>query len=182
MTVGAIKGGIRNNIIPDEVEMIGTVRTFDPAQRSAIMERMKLIAKNLAEANGATATLEFESGNNPVVYNNPGLTAKMLPSLQRVAGDGNVKMIPLVTGAEDFAFYAQKVPSLFWFVGSTPPGQNLLTAPSNHSPLFFVDESAIGVGARSLAAVAIDYLSQGQGSQGQGSQGQVTQTPPPAPR
>lgn len=177
VTVGAIKGGIRNNIIPDEVEMIGTIRTFDPDQRSAIMERMKLIAKNLAEANGATATLEFESGNNPVVYNNPELTAKMLPSLRRVVGDGNVKMIPLVTGAEDFAFYAQKVPSLFWFIGSTPPEQNLLTAPSNHSPLFFVDESAIGVGARSLAAVAIDYLTQGPVTQGR-----VTQSPQPAPR
>jgi amidohydrolase len=177
VTVGAIKGGIRNNIIPDEVEMIGTIRTFDPAQRSAIMERMQLIAKNVAEANGATATLEFDPGNNPVVYNNPELTAKMLPALRRVASDGNVKIIPLVTGAEDFAFYAQKVPSLFWFVGSTPPEQNLLTAPSNHSPLFFVDESSLGLGARSLAAVALDYLSNGQGSQGQ-----VTQTPPPAPR
>lgn len=159
VTVGAIKGGIRNNIIPDEVEMIGTIRTFDPAQRSAIMERMKLIAKNLAEANGATATLEFESGNNPVVYNNPELTAKMLPALRRVAGDGNVKIIPLVTGAEDFAFYAQKVPSLFWFVGSTPPAQNLLTAPSNHSPLFFVDETGLALGARALAHLTCDYLS-----------------------
>lgn len=158
VTVGAIKGGIRNNIVPDEVEMIGTIRSFDPQQRADIIERMDRIATSIAEANGATAEFAIDPGGNPVVFNNPELTARVLPSLQRTVGDANVRALPLTTGAEDFAFYAQKVPSLFFFVGITPPEQNPVTAPSNHSPLFYVDEAGIPIAARAMANVAIDYL------------------------
>jgi len=162
VTVGAIKGGIRSNIIPDEVEMIGTVRTFGVEQRAQVLERMRRTVDGIATANGTTATFEIEGRSNPVVYNDPGLTAKMLPSLRRVVGDANVRAIPLVTGAEDFAYFAEKVPSLFFFVGITPPGQSTAAAPSNHSPLFYVDEAGIPIAARAMASVAIDYLTSAQ--------------------
>jgi amidohydrolase len=158
VTVGAIKGGIRNNIVPDEVEMIGTIRSFEPAQRAGIIERMRRTAEGVAAANGASVVFEVDPGGNPVVDNDPGLTAQMLPALRRVAGESNVRPIPLQTGAEDFAFYARRVPSLFFWVGVTPPEQSPLTAPTNHSPLFYVDEAGIPLAAQALAAVAVDYL------------------------
>jgi amidohydrolase len=156
VTVGAIKGGIRNNIVPDSVEMIGTVRTFETLQRKEIFERMERIIVNTAEANGATATFSVNPGGNPVVFNNRELTEAVLPSLRKAAPD--VRAIPLVTGAEDFAYFAQKVPSFFFFVGITPKDQNPVTAPSNHSPLFYIDETGIPIATRALANVALDYL------------------------
>jgi amidohydrolase len=161
VTVGAIKGGIRHNIVPDEVELIGTIRTFDTLQRADILKSIERIVVKTAEASGATATFEVNRGSNPVVRNDPDLTRRVVPTLERVAGEGNVRTVPLVTGAEDFAYYAEKVPSFFYFVGITPRGQNPLTVASNHSPLFYVDEAGIPVAARSLAHIAIDYLQQG---------------------
>lgn len=161
VTVGAIKGGIRNNIVPDDVEMIGTIRSFDAVQRAEIHQRIRRIVENTAAANGATASFEIDPGSNPVVRNDPALTRAVLPSLQSVAGADNVKTIPLVTGAEDFAFYAEKVPSFFFMVGITPSEQNPLLAPSNHSPLFYIDESGLRVAARALARIAVDQLSSG---------------------
>ncbi|MEZ5500988.1 MAG: amidohydrolase [Steroidobacteraceae bacterium] len=158
VTIGAIKGGVRYNIVPDEVEMLGTLRTFTGEQRKDILERMERIAQNVALANGATATLTVNPGNNPVTYNNPELTERILPSLRAVAGADQVKGLSLITGAEDFAYYAKEIPSVFFFVGVTPRDQNPLAAPSNHSPLFFVDESAIPVATRALTRVALDYL------------------------
>jgi amidohydrolase len=166
VTVGAIKGGIRHNIVPDEVEMIGTIRTFDPAQRASIVKSIERMVMNIAEASGTTATFEIDPGSNPVVRNDPELTERVLPSLRRVVGAAEVRPVPLVTGAEDFAFFAEKVPSFFFFVGVTPRDQNMLTAPSNHSPLFYADESALPVGARAMAAVALDYLAGGTAAAG----------------
>jgi amidohydrolase len=158
VSVGAIKGGIRNNIIPDEVEMIGTFRTFDPEVRRQIIERMTRTAQDIAHSAGATATVEIADDNNPVVVNDPKLTSRMLPSLARVGRGGQVKEIPYVTGAEDFAFFGQKVPALFFFVGSTPEGVNAVQAPSNHSPQFYLDEGSLPVGLRAMMGVAVDYL------------------------
>jgi amidohydrolase len=158
LSVGAIKGGIRNNIIPDEVEMIGTFRTFDPAVRQQLIERMTRTAEDIARAAGATATVEVATDNNPVVVNDAQLTSRMLPSLARAATDGKAREIPYVTGAEDFAFYAERVPGLFFFVGVTPPGTDAAQAPSNHSPLFYIDESSLPVGLRAMLGVAVDYL------------------------
>ena len=158
VTIGAIKGGIRNNIIPDDVEMIGTIRNFDPQQREQIVKAMDRIVTNTAAANGATATMEVSPNGNPVTYNNPELTAKVLPTLRRVAGDAHVHVIPLVTGAEDFSYFGQKVPSVFFHVGITPLNESAVTAPSNHSPQFHIDESGIPLAARALAEVAVDYL------------------------
>ena len=158
VSVGAIKGGIRNNIIPDEVEMIGTFRTFDPEVRRQIIERMTRTAQDIAHSAGATATVEIADDNNPVVVNDPRLTSRMLPSLARVGRGGQVKEIPYVTGAEDFAFFGQKVPALFFFVGSTPDGVDAAQAPSNHSPQFYLDEGSLPVGLRAMTGVAVDYL------------------------
>jgi len=158
VTVGAIKGGIRFNIIPDSVEMMGTIRTFDARVRDQTIERLRRTAENIAAASGATATVEILPGSNPVVINNPALTRQVLPSLQRAAGAAKVLEIPFVTGAEDFAHFALEVPGVFFFVGSTPPGQDADQAPSNHSPLYFVDESSLEVGVRAMADAAVDYL------------------------
>jgi amidohydrolase len=158
VSVGAIKGGVRNNIIPDSVEMIGTLRTFTSEQKTKIVASMKLMAEKTAEASGATAEFELDKYANPVVDNHPELTEKVLPSLERIVGKENLKRVPLVTGSEDFAYFAQKVPSFFYFVGVSPKGRNAVTAPSNHSPEFYLDEAAIPIAIRTLAALATDYL------------------------
>jgi amidohydrolase len=164
VTVGAIKGGVRHNIVPDSVEMLGTIRTFDPGQRQDIIERMRRTIEGTAAAAGGSAKFEVANDGNPVTYNNPELTERVVPSLRKAAGEANVRTIPLETGAEDFAFFAQKVPSFFFFVGVTPADQNPVAAPSNHSPLFYIDESAIPVATRALAQIAVDYLASGAGS------------------
>jgi len=158
VSVGVIKGGVRNNIIPDSVEMIGTIRTFEAAQYDQVTQAMKRIVEKTAEANGTTATFTLDPYSNPVTYNNPELTARVLPSLRKIAGDANVKEIPLITGAEDFAYFAQAVPSFFFMVGVTPKGTDVTTAPANHSPLFYLDETALPLATRALAQVAVDYL------------------------
>ncbi len=156
VTVGAIKGGIRHNIVPDSVEMIGTIRTFDKAQRQDIFDRITRAVENIAAASGATAKFTVNEGGNPVVFNNPELTTTVLDSLRKAAPD--VRPIPLVTGAEDFAYFAQQVPSFYFFVGITPQDQNPVTAPSNHSPLFYIDERGLPIATRAFAQVALDYL------------------------
>ena len=158
ITVGAIKGGIRSNIVPDEVEMIGTIRTFDVQQRADVIARIRRTVDGVAAASGATASFDIDPGSTPVVVNDLALTSPSVRALQRVAGDDEVKAVPLITGAEDFGFYAQRVPSFFFYLGVTPPERNLLTAASNHSSWFFVDEAALKVGARALSGVALDYL------------------------
>jgi amidohydrolase len=158
VSVGAIKGGIRMNIIPDSVEMLGTIRTFDPAVRDEVIERVRNVAEHVATASGATATLEILPGSTPVLVNTPDLTLRALPAMQRAVGKENVVEIPYVTGAEDYAYFALQVPSVYFFVGSTPAGQDAATAPSNHSPLYFVDEAALDIGLRALVNTAVDYL------------------------
>jgi amidohydrolase len=159
ITVGRIVGGNRGNIIPDSVIMEGTVRTFDEAMRADIKERIRRTVASIAQSAGATATVDFGSGNNPVTFNDPALTARMLPTLQRVAGASNVSVGELSTPAEDFALYQQKIPGLFVFLGGVPKGQDPATAPRNHSPSFFVDEGVLPLGVRTLASLAVDWLS-----------------------
>ncbi|HXW10765.1 MAG TPA: amidohydrolase [Steroidobacteraceae bacterium] len=158
VSVGAIKGGIRNNIIPDSVEMVGTFRTFDPAVREQVIERIRRIATDTATAAGATAEFELGPDPNPVVVNDPSLTARAVTTLERVTGKDQVAVMPYLTVSEDFAYYGQQVPSFFYFVGSTPQGQDPATAPNNHSPRFFLDEAALPIGVRTLTALALDYL------------------------
>ena len=163
VSVGAIKGGIRNNIIPESVEMVGTFRTFDPAVRTQIIDSIKRTAEGVAAAQGATVEFELGEDPNPVVVNDPALTARAVASLQRVAGRDKVTVMPFVTGSEDYAYYGSVVPAFFYFVGVTPPGQNAATAPSNHSPQFFVDEGSLPVALKTLLGATVDFL---QGAQG----------------
>jgi len=159
VSFGAIKGGIRYNIIPDEVEMVGTIRTFDEGMRQKIFADLKNVAEHTAAAHGARAQAQVpDQDGNPATINDPALTAKMLPSLQAVVGSGNVYEPPLQMGAEDFSFYAREVPGLFFFVGATSAGIDPATAPSNHSPKFLLDEQALDVGLRALLQVSLDYL------------------------
>ena len=164
VTFGAIKGGIRYNIIPDEVEMVGTIRTFDEGMRAKIFADLKNVADHVSAAHGATAVSAVpDSEGNPVTYNDPALTARMLPSLKAVAGDANVVEPSLQMGAEDFSYYAKEVPAMFFFVGATEKGVDPVTAPSNHSPQFKLDESSLDLGLRALLQVTLDYLHQPKG-------------------
>ncbi|MFN0041473.1 MAG: amidohydrolase [Burkholderiales bacterium] len=157
VSIGGIDGGNRFNIIPDKVEMVGTVRTFDEKMRDDIHRRIKLTAENIAEASGATASVSIEKPY-AVTINDPALTEKMLPTLKHVAGDANVVLRPKTTGAEDFSFYAQKAPGLFFFLGGSPKGTDMTKVAYNHSPRFFVEDSAMKLGVRALLHLTIDYL------------------------
>jgi len=157
VTIGAIKGGVRENIIPDSVEMRGTIRSFDEAMRDDIHQRVKDTAVNIAKASRAGCEVCI-SKNYPVTVNDAELTALMLPTLQRAAGAEQVMLIPKVSGSEDFSFFQHVVPGLFFFVGVTPQGQDPLAVAPNHSPRFFVDETALALGVRAMAHVACDFL------------------------
>jgi amidohydrolase len=158
VTVGAINGGIRHNIIPDSVEMLGTLRTFSGAARADIIARMRKTAESVAAANGASATLEMMPAPNPVLENDPALTEWATATLRRTLGRDAVETSGLLTVAEDFAHIARRVPSVYWWVGVTPAGRDAATAPDNHSDLFYVDEDGIAVGLRSMLHVAVDFL------------------------
>jgi amidohydrolase len=158
LSFGAIKGGIRFNIIPDQVELIGTIRSFDAAMREDVLARLRRIAEHTAAAHGATVALSVpDPDGNPVTVNDPALTARMLSSLHKVVGAERVREISLVMGAEDFSYYALEVPALFFFVGATPRSTPLAEAPSNHSPHFFLDEKALRIGLRGLLQLVADY-------------------------
>jgi amidohydrolase len=158
VSVGQFQSGVRNNIIPETARLVGTIRTFDDAVQNDIHERVKRIAEGVAAGAGAKVQVNIYRGY-PVTVNDPKLTEQMLPTLERVA-PGKVKQSELITGAEDFTFFQRQAPGLFIFLGITPPDQ-VGKAPSNHSPLFFVDEAALPTGVRALANLAIDYLSAG---------------------
>jgi amidohydrolase len=156
VSVGQFQSGVRNNIIPDSARLVGTIRTFDDDVQNDIHARVKRIAEGIAAGAGATVDVKIFRGY-PVTSNDPKLTAKMLPTLERVA-PGKVKESELITGAEDFTFYQRQAPGLFVFLGITPPDQ-VGKAAANHSPLFFADEKALPTGVRALANLAVDYLS-----------------------
>ncbi len=160
VTIGAIKGGVRHNIIPETVEMLGTFRTFGPEIREDVLRRIRATAEHIAAASGATVEFELGPDPNPAVVNDPALTRRMLPVLERVA-PGKVRAIGLLTSSEDFSYYARRVPGLFLRLGVTPPERNVFTAPSNHSPQFDVDEAALAVGLEALLAVTTDFLRHG---------------------
>ncbi|MFO1328741.1 MAG: amidohydrolase [Rubrivivax sp.] len=156
VSVGAIRGGVRENIIPDSVEMRGTIRTFNEQMRDDIHERITTLAESVARGSRAGCSVCITK-NYPVTINDPALTEAMLPTLRRVAGAG-LQHVPKVTGSEDFSFFQRVVPGLFIFLGVTPAGANPKKAAPNHSPRFFVDESGLLLGVRALAHLACDYL------------------------
>ena len=159
ISFGIIDGGVRNNIIPDEVELIGTIRNFDMGIRDQIHEKLKHTAETVALSAGATAEVEIDLGY-PVTINDPALTAQMLPTVKRVVGEKGLVESPLVTGAEDFSYFALETPGLFLFLGGSPGGVDPLSQPSNHSPLFFVDESTLKTGVNVLTNLVADYFAQ----------------------
>ena len=156
ISFGIIEGGVRNNIIPDEVYLEGTIRNFDMGNRAQIFENLKTTAEMTAKATGAEAHVHIDEGY-PVTINDIDLTRSMLPTIERVAGKDKVHINDLVTGAEDFSFFALEVPGLFVFLGITPEGKDAKSAPSNHSPLFYADEKALKTGTELYINWAIDY-------------------------
>ena len=161
ITIGAIKGGIRFNIIPDSVEMVGTIRSFDRDMRLDIINRVRTTASNIAAASGAKAELTMNPNVElPPVINDAELTQRALPIFEQLVGKDKVKLIGLQTVADDFSFFAAQaqVPSLYFWVGITPPGKDPATTPFNHSPLFYLDEAGLITGIRAMLAVTTDLL------------------------
>ncbi len=157
ITVGKFESGVRANIIPETAEMTGTIRTLDTAMRSQIHQRIIRTAEKIAESAGASAEVRIEN-KTPITFNDPALTARVLPSLQEAAGAGNVLERKPMTGAEDFGFFAQKVPSFYFFLGGMPKGADPETVAAHHTPDFFVDESGLKLGVRAFCYLALDYL------------------------
>lgn len=157
VSFGKIAGGVRSNIIPQKVDMVGTIRNFDMDNRQQIFTKIKSTATHIAAASGATAEVEIFEGY-PVTVNDPALSAQMLPSLEKAAGRENVKVMSKITGAEDFSFYAMQIPGLFVFLGGTPADKDPSKAASNHSPYFFADESSFKTGTSTLTQLTLDYM------------------------
>lgn len=157
VTIGSIHGGVRSNIIPSQVEMVGTIRALDPEMQKDVHERIRRTAVKIAESAGAEAEVEIFLGY-PVTYNDPELTEKVLPTLRRVAGNDRVRLGRAITGAEDFSFFARKAPGFFFFLGATPADVPPHKAPAHHTPTFFIDESSFLLGVRSMVHLAFDYL------------------------
>lgn len=159
VTIGSIHGGNRDNIISESVEMIGTVRTFSEADEKLVYRRIREIAENTAKAAGGTAEVfvPFEH-YYPVTVNNEALTASMLPTLQKAAGKENVLLVPAETGAEDFSFFAQKVPGLYFFIGGMPKEQDPKTSGPHHTPQFIIDDTAFKTGVKAMCNLVVDYM------------------------
>ncbi len=160
VTVGQINGGVRSNIIPEEVNMNGTIRTLDPVVQDMIHARIAQISTNIAQSAGAIAEVNITK-MCPITFNDANLTDKMIPTLEGVAGKENVSITPAVTGAEDFAFYQQKVPGLFFFLGGAPKGKLESQTAPHHTPDFFLDEGSFVLGMKSMASLVVDYMETG---------------------
>ncbi|TFV93567.1 amidohydrolase [Algoriphagus kandeliae] len=157
VTIGAIHGGIRHNIIPEKVEMIGTIRTFGDEQQALVHKRITEIATNIAESAGARAEVNIQK-LYPSTVNDLELTAKMVPTLEAAAGKDHVRVNPPVTGAEDFSFYQREKPGLFIGLGGMKKGGDPTKTPSHHTPDFYIDESGFILGLRVMSYFVVDYM------------------------
>jgi amidohydrolase len=157
VTIGAIHGGIRHNIIPEQVELIGNLRTFGDEQQALVHRRFTEIATNIAESAGGTADVRINK-LYPSTVNPPALMAQMLPSITAAAGDGNVINMDPITGSEDFSFFQREKPGIFIMLGGMKKGGDPLTTPSHHTPDFFLDESGFKLGVRALSYFVVDYM------------------------
>lgn len=157
ITVGKITAGVRFNIIPETAEMIGTVRTLDPDMKTLIVKRMTEMTEGLAKTYGGSATIDFQNQTS-ITFNDLDLTAQMLPTLQNVAGEDHVKLVKATTGGEDFSFFQEEVPGVYFFLGGMTPGTK--EAFPHHTPDFMVDESGLVLGVKALSQMAIDYLNE----------------------
>lgn len=157
ITVGIIRSGVRNNIIPEDAYMEGTIRTLDTEMQEILFEKMHTTVDHIAKSMGAEAELTIYDGY-PVTFNNPDLTAKMAPTLERVAGTENTTVINAITGAEDFSFFQQKIPGLYFFVGGMPADMDPSDAAPHHTPDFYIEEEGMKTGVRALANLTIEYM------------------------
>jgi len=158
ISVGRVRAGVRNNIIPEQAELIGTIRTLDPAMRDKIHDDIRRTAEHIAASQGAQVTVDIQRGY-PVTYNDPELTEAMAPSLRRVAGDRAVR-IDALTAAEDFSYFQREVPGLYFFLGAAPKDLAPEAVAPHHTPEFRIEESAMETGVRALATLTLDYLLQ----------------------
>ncbi len=156
ITVGAIHSGVRFNIVPEEAEMMGTIRTLDANMRLQVLDRIKRTATSIAESAGATAEVKIDN-KTLVTYNPPDLLKQMLPSLEAAAGKANTQEMEWVTGGEDFSFFGEKVPALFFYLGGMKKGQDPKTAPPHHTPDFYIDDSGLDVGVKAFCQLVFDY-------------------------
>jgi amidohydrolase len=159
LSVCVVNGGVRANIIPEEVTLTGTIRTFDKESQKEIHEKIRAIATHTAEASGAKAEVTIDN-KTLVTYNDPMLVNRMLPTFRRAAGEQNVYEMTLVTGSEDFSFFAEKVPSIFFYLGGMKKGQDSATAFPHHTPDFVIDESGFRLGAETFCNLVFDYLNE----------------------
>ena len=159
VSVGAIHAGIRSNIIPESAEMIGTIRTLDEDMQNVIHERLHAMVPQIAAAYGSTATITINK-STALTYNNEALTKMMVPTLERAVGDANVHVIKAITGAEDFSYFQQQVPGLFFFLGGMDPAMNPDNAPSHHTPDFVVQDEGMIHGVKVMVDLTLDYLNQ----------------------
>ena len=157
VTIGSIHGGVRSNIIPESLYMLGTIRTLDENMKKIVLKRLEEIVKNVAEANNAKAKVTYLV-SYPITYNDPDLYNQMLPTLKRINGDENVGTMNAITGAEDFSFFQEKVPGMYYFIGGAKKGTDPQKAAPHHTPDFYVDDTAMITGLKSMSSLALDYL------------------------
>ncbi len=161
VSIGQIHGGLRHNIIPQEVELVGTIRALDPVQREEIHARVRRVAQGIADSAGTSVRVDIEADQGyPVTVNDTALGRRRRPTLERVAGTDHVATPLPRTGADDFGHFARRIPGFYFWLGVRPRGLPAAEAASNHSPRFFVDEGALGLGVRAMSALAVDYLAQ----------------------
>ena len=157
VTIGSIHGGVRSNIIPEDLYMLGTIRTLDNNMKATVLERLEQIVYNVAESNNIEAKITYLV-SYPITYNDPYLYEEILPTLERVNGEKNVHLMKAITGAEDFSYFQEKVPGTYFFIGGSKPDVDLSTVAPHHTPDFYVDDSAISTGIRSMVSLTIDYI------------------------
>ena len=157
VTIGSIHGGVRSNIIPEDLYMLGTIRTLDKTMKSIVLKRLEEIVLNVAKSNNIEAKITHLV-SYPITFNDPYLYEEVLPTLERVNGENNVHLMKAITGAEDFSFFQEKIPGIYFFIGGQKPEVDLSTVAPHHTPDFYVDDSATATGIRSMVGLTIDYL------------------------
>ena len=157
VTIGSIHGGVRSNIIPEDLYMLGTIRTLDNGMKATVLKRLEEIVHNVAKSNNIESEITYLV-SYPITFNDPYLYEEILPTLERVNGKRNVHLMKAITGAEDFSYFQEKVPGTYFFIGGQKPGVDLSTVAPHHTPDFYVDDSAISTGIRSMIGLTLDYI------------------------
>ena len=157
VTIGSIHGGVRSNIIPEDLYMLGTIRTLDNGMKATVLKRLEEIVHNVAKSNNIESKITYLV-SYPITFNDPYLYEEILPTLERVNGKKNVHLMKAITGAEDFSYFQEKVPGTYFFIGGQKPGVDLSTVAPHHTPDFYVDDSAISTGIRLMVGLTLDYI------------------------